>query len=99
MGFYIETGGNTRKAEYIASHYDGKIIPRPNSFSDIPTDKGLICVVNNVGLGFEAAAFCFDADEFTAFTDSRDYRPKKWVVMDLEKAKELSGYLKFEKRK
>lgn len=91
MGFYIE-GPSTSKAPFIVSEYDGKIIPQPEKFEDIPADKALICVVDNVY--FEAAGYCFSAREFEAFTSPRDERPKKWLIMDKAKAEKLSGYRK-----
>jgi hypothetical protein len=91
MGFYIE-GPATSKAPFIVSEYDGKIIPCPKSFEDIPADKALICVVDNVY--FEAAGYCFSAREFEAFTSPTDERPKKWLIMDKAKAEKLSGYSK-----
>jgi hypothetical protein len=89
MGYYIQ-GPAKCKTQYIVSEYDGKIIPTPESFGDIPQDKGLICVVNN-GY-FEAAGYCFSAREFEAFSSPTDNRPKTWLIMDRELAEELSGY-------
>jgi hypothetical protein len=91
MGFYIQ-GPATSKAPFIVSEYDGKIIPQPERFEDVPADKALICVVDNVL--FDAAGYCFSAREFEAFTRSDDVRPKKWLIMDKAKAEKLSGYSK-----
>jgi hypothetical protein len=89
MGFYIQ-GPALCKAQYIVSEYDGKIIPCPNAFSEIPQDKALLCVVNNGP--FEAAAYCFSEREFEAFTESTDERRKTWLIMDKQKVHELTGY-------
>jgi len=91
MGFYIQ-GPTTGKAAFIVSEYDGKIIPQPEAFADIPEDKALICVVANPM--FEAAGYCFNDREFDCFSNSSDLRPKKWLVMDKSKAEKLSGYKK-----
>jgi hypothetical protein len=91
MGFYSE-GPATSKAPFIVSEYDGEIIPQPERFEDIPADKALICVVDNVF--FEAAGYCFSAREFEAITGADDIRPKKWLIMDKSKAEKLSGYSK-----
>ena len=89
MGFYIQ-GPLTSKAAFIVSEYDAKIIPQPSKFSDVPVGKALICVVSNGP--FEAAGYCFSEREFEVFSDPNDDRPKKWLIMDESKAKELTGY-------
>jgi len=84
---------NKNKAiQIVAEHKDARIIPKPESFDQIGQGIGLICVVDN-GL-FEAAAFCFDEQEFKEFIDPKDPRPKTWVVMDRDKAEILSKYRK-----
>jgi len=91
MGWYIETGeAITGKAEIIAQKYGARIIPQPTTFEEIPDDQALICVVSNAV--FEAAGYCFSANEFRVFTNPTDYRPKKWLVMDKELAEELTGF-------
>jgi hypothetical protein len=40
----------------------------------------LVCVVDNGP--FEAAAFCYNINEYLAFTDKRDKRPKTWLVWE-----------------
>lgn len=88
MGYYIQ-GPTYDKAQYIQENYGGELA-QPEYPSKLPAGKAIICVVDN-GF-FEAAGFCYDDREFEAFFDPSDHRPKTWVVMDLEKAKELSGY-------
>jgi len=90
MGFYIETNSNYNKAETISLNYQGEIISKPQTFNEIPSDKGLICVVNN-GM-FEAAGYCFDEREFNVFTNPEDIRPKKYVLIDKDLAEKLSGF-------
>jgi len=65
------------------------IIPCPTSFDKVPEKMALICVVNNGP--FEAAGYCFDEREFECFTHP-DPRPRTWLLMDLEKARKISGY-------
>jgi hypothetical protein len=89
MGYYIEVPHNHDKAEQIVELHGGEIIRCPESFADVPTGKALICVVDN--LRFEAAGFCFDSQEFSEFS-RYDGRPKKWVLIDYDKAKELTGF-------
>lgn len=90
MGYYIETPEPLGKAGQIVAQFGATKIPRPRDFSQIPPTQALICVVNNYH--FEAAAFCYDECEFEEFDNPRDLRPKSWLLMDREKAKELTGF-------
>ena len=93
MGYYIEVPKMKGKAEQLVELYEGEIIDRPASFNDIPEGKALICVVSN--LNFDAAGLCYSEREFNDFL--HDYhqpdRPRKWVLMDLQLARKLSGYI------
>ena len=91
MGYYIQ-GPTFGKAQYIVNEYDGKIIPCPEKFSEIPEDKALISVVANPFLGFDAAGYCYSEREFVAFTSPTDNRPKTWLVMDKKLAEKLSDF-------
>lgn len=93
MGYYIECEKPLRKAEQIIAEHGGQLSTMFDyrAAMDDPT-KGVVVVVNN-GL-FEAAGFCFDMEEFKAFTLSDDTRLKQFVIMDRQKAEELSGYAK-----
>ncbi len=91
MGYYIQ-GPTFDKASYIVEKYNGKVIPVSEALENLKAGKGVICVVQN-GV-FDAAAFCFSEREFEAFNDPDDHRIKTWIFMDLEKAKELSGFNK-----
>jgi hypothetical protein len=82
MGWYIQ-GPALGKAQFIVSEYDGKIIPCPKLFSEVPQDKALVCVVKN--RLFDAAAYCFSEHEFEAFTEPGDPRPKTWLLVDKAK--------------
>jgi hypothetical protein len=90
MGFYIETGTSRGKADILISQYGAS--PVCPVFKDIDDNKALICVVDN-GY-FEAAAYCFSEQEFKAFNDPSDPRPRKWLIMDKDVAEKLSGYRK-----
>ena len=89
MGYYIEVPRNKEKAEQLVALHGGEIIAKPDTFDKIPQGKALICIVDN-GF-FEAAGYCFDSREFSAFAYP-DGRPRKWVLMSLKKAEKLSGY-------
>lgn len=90
MGFYIETGSSSEKAAWLLKNHNAIITRCPASFDDIPSDKGLICVVDNYI--FEAAAYCFSESELRDFSDWTDHRPKKWLLIDKDVAEMLSGY-------
>ena len=95
MGFYIETGSSTGKAKFIVDNYSGKEDSFVEAIRISEThnrEKGVIIVVNNGP--FEAAAFAFNHNEFLAFHNSDDNRPKQYVIMDYNKACELTGYKK-----
>lgn len=89
MGFYIETDCNTGKAARLIELYPDKVTRAGglSSFDDIPVGKTAVCVVNN-GL-FEAAGITYDSTEFDEFNNPRDVRPKTWLLMDTDLAKEL----------
>jgi hypothetical protein len=92
MGYYINTGHNVGKAEWLIVNEGAmELMDVPTSLSELPTElNGLICVVNNGP--FEAAGFIYNDRELEAFSDPSDYRDKRWLVLPLERAKELSGY-------
>jgi len=91
MGYYIQTDSNKNKAKYLVEQYNAQeMTGAPRSLGDLPSDLGLICVVDN-GL-FEAAGFVYSDDDLDAFTQPTDPRFKRWLTMPLDKAKELSGY-------
>lgn len=92
MGYYIEVPTHQGKAEVIESLYDGMMIPQPTSFDKVPKDMALICVVDNGP--FEAAGFVYNENEFRDFTDPKDNRPKKFLLMSWGLASELSGHAK-----
>ena len=95
MGYYIQVPKNKGKAEQLAQIHGAMILPgAPESFSKVPVDKALICVVDNGP--FEAAAFCYSEQEFKEFSSpdslSRPSRLRTWLLMDRAKAEELSGF-------
>ncbi len=91
MGYYIETESPKGKAAQLAEMYGAGIMDNPPAtFDDIPEGLALICVVDNGP--FEAAALCYDAEEFAEFKDRTDPRPRTWVLMDQSKAHELAGF-------
>lgn len=89
MGYYIQVPENLNKAAQLVAIYQAEIIPEPLGFDEVPEGKGLVCVVQNPL--FDAAAYCYNADEFEEFKRD-DGRLKTWLLMDRAQAEELSGY-------
>ena len=92
MGFYINQNSKGQplpaKGKAHALLQDGAIIVAPEF------QPNLVCVVRNPM--FDAAGYCYDKDEFNAWTDPEDPRPKIWLVY--EHAGLLSGYDDFKKK-
>lgn len=90
MGYYIETDSLIGKARIIADLYGGEVIPRPKSYDAIPEGKAVIVIIHNAM--FEAAAFAYNEHEYAAFHEPDEWRYRDYVLMDRDKAEELSGY-------
>lgn len=90
MGYYIQTVGNLFKATNLEYTYNAQRIAAPSSFDQIPSDQALICVVEN-GI-FDAAGLVYNENEFEAFNDPTDFRPRTWLLMNKETAHKLAGY-------
>jgi hypothetical protein len=90
MGYYISTDTSAFKEAILISKYGAVSISQPQTFSEVPADKALICIVHNSM--FEAAGLCYSAEEFARFTDPNDHRYKTWVLMDKAQANQLAGY-------
>ncbi|GAH39307.1 unnamed protein product [marine sediment metagenome] len=89
MGYYIEVPRNKGKAQQIVELYGGRITPSPPSFEDITPEEAIICVVDNGP--FEAAGLAFNQEELNVFSHM-DGRLRTWVIMNRQKAYELTGY-------
>ena len=97
MGYYInaEGIGSHQKAEALIRLHGAKLVSRDADpkidFSKIPEDKALVCVVEN-GY-FDAAAYCYDEDEYKAFSDAtRDQRKRTWLYLNKEWTTRITGY-------
>jgi len=92
MGYYIQTSGTHGKAREIAEKFDGQVVDElAAGMAMMDKDKAVIVVVNNGP--FEAAAFAYNDEEFKEFTRLNDPRPRKFVVMYRQTAKDLTGYM------
>lgn len=90
MGYYVETGNNYGKADYIVANYGGRRVSLNEARSAINDPNLAVISVKDNGL-FEAAGFCYNQPEFDAFADPGDTRRTSWVIMDRETAKRLTG--------
>lgn len=90
MGYYIQTDAPHGKAEFLVREHNAEVLPYVPAWNEVDASKAIICVVDN-GL-FEAAGFAYSANELAAFNRPSDMRLKTWLLMDRDKAKELTGY-------
>ena len=91
MGYYIQFDTAQGKADKIVELYGGQKVTLAEAKQNIGNSSIAVIIVVDNG-PFEAAAFAFDSDEFNAFTRADDYRPKQFVLMNRNKAKELTNY-------
>lgn len=91
MGYYIQTEQHFNKADVIMKTYGAEEITllEARSIVDNP-DTAVVCVIKNDL--FEAAGFCYNGQELEAFALPHDHRPKRWLKMDRQRCKELTGY-------
>jgi hypothetical protein len=92
VGYYIETGQPKNKAAALQKNFDALDITVDEAEFFIKEGMGaVVCVVDNGP--FEAAAYCHNLDEFRVFNDSRDTRPRRWLLIeDVAKVHAATGY-------
>lgn len=90
MGYYIETGSNRGKAKFIADNHGGQIIRFDDARRMMNDGSHDIIVVMDNG-PFEAAGFAYDMEEFKAFTDPNDFRPRQFVALPKGVGRSLSN--------
>ena len=87
MGKYINKDSKGRMLPAIGKTKmllkDGAILIKANP----GFQENLVCVVHNGP--FEAAGYCYSAEEYEHWTDSRDMRYKQWLIYP--HAKTLAG--------
>lgn len=89
MGYYIQTDSNKGKAKFLIENHGAKQITEMVRYADIPEDKIMVVVVDNVA--FEAAGVCVDEGEYKEFVYNVK-RPKWFLLMDKKTAHDLSGF-------
>lgn len=93
MGYYVEVPHNNGKQQQIVDLYGGTACTLQEAAKAMQKgEKAVIVIVNNLGQGFEAAAYAYSKEEFLDFHDPSDRRPHSYVLMDKAKARELTGY-------
>jgi hypothetical protein len=93
MGWYIQTESNKGKADAIIRDHGAKEVSTLEALEALgEPGVAVVCVVDNQAFGFEAAGFCFNEREFNDFNLPDDPRPRRWLTMDRDKCKKLTGY-------
>jgi len=91
MGTYIQGLDNLNKASQLVENH-GAVVCGLLMWTDIPKDKILISVVEN-GM-FDAALVVADTNEymyvFESIKDQDDPRPRCFLLMDKNKAREMA---------
>lgn len=90
MGYYIEVPDHKGKAQQISDLHGGLVLDHVPEWAEIPEGMAAISVIDN-GM-FEAAAFCYSEAEYKEFRGDHTGRPQTWVLIDWDKAVELTGY-------
>jgi hypothetical protein len=97
MGYYIPGLQNKNKADQIISKWpDAILLGSAPSWDAVPSDKAIICVVDNGP--FEAAGYAFSERELAVFNHhggrsiNDDRRPRKWLLMDKPTVEKITGY-------
>jgi len=67
--------------------------------TDLETSCAIVCVVENTGMNFEAALFCYDKRELEITFSETDLRPKTYIIIPWKDAVELSVFDEDFKRK
>ena len=94
MGFQIP-GPTKGKVQYLVDRYQAVVLDRPpRVFADIPDHQAIICVIDT--LQYEVASYAFSRQEFSFLDDHSDFRKRTWILMDKNKANQLSGFGKLE---
>lgn len=87
MGCYLETPAPTQKAVQLAQLYEATPVPEPLTLTAVPPGQVLICVVENPT--FDAAAVCYDAEEFRSLKYDGTFRLRTWLLMDRDVVRTL----------
>lgn len=92
MGFYINQDMPTRgKAEALVKQHGAVELRSAIEAADwMKQGFGIVCVVSNPL--FDAAGYCFNERELSAFSDPMDARHRSWLAMDKTAAEKLSGF-------
>ena len=91
MGYYIETGANRNKAEFLMENHDAiKLASAKEALDAMNSGLGVVVVLDNGP--FEAAGYCYSPSELVEFSRPDDPRPKTFLAMDKPTAERLSGF-------
>lgn len=89
MGYYLNPTDGRTKEEFLEREgknvYPFMFASRQDIWEQTPKDHALIVLVDNGP--FTAAGVAFSPDEFEAFTEATDARPKRIYMVELSKLK------------
>lgn len=91
MGYYLNSGQVLHKAEWLIREHRAKSVSQHEARNLLNNPSLAVVVVVNNGL-FDAVAFLYGANEFAAFTMPDDMRLKRFLIMNRELCKQLSGF-------
>lgn len=80
MGLYLEAPSRTGKADWLIANAEAVEIQEPTTHNAIP-GHSVVCVVNNPGMGFDAAGLAVDDYEVERFKSGLDGRPARWLAV------------------
>jgi len=93
MGYYLNakdlpSGG---KAAALVNRYGAEVVvgPRPR-FEEIPEGMAAVVVIENGP--WDAAGLAYCKEEYKAFLDPEDMRPKRLLLVPKDTAYKLSGF-------
>jgi len=92
MGAYINPADES-KEDFLLR--EGKLIPRPLAYEDIPDDSYLIALIDNVT--FTAAGVAFNEQEFMMMTDPDEARDVIYYIVPKDVVPQVSDVEEYTK--
>lgn len=93
MGYYIQAPTNKQKALHLIVNHGARLVGFDDEVPKWSDTEAIICVLDNGP--FEAVGYAYSPRELEEFARADMYRPQRhrtWLMMDLAKARELSGF-------
>lgn len=92
MGYYFEGNGNAfGKGQLLVRDHGAESVSQEEARLAVESDdRAVICVISNDA--FEAAGLVFSPNEFDAFSQPDDPRPRTWYVLDKAVAHKITNF-------